>query len=158
MSEDPLVSGDAPVARAARTRRQRSANRALLYWLGVGSIGCSAAGFVAAAGYRFARLSEYFGKFLRHGNAYPDRVLRLFDRRPMLQAERGDPRDVEQPAGVEAIRDQSRPQAPEQHRKEMQRRHAGRPSKAAHATGDSCSTIRSASCSASSNASLRWER
>ena len=25
--------------------------------------------------------SEYFGKFLRHGNAYPDRVLRLFDRR-----------------------------------------------------------------------------
>lgn len=40
-----------------------------------------AAGFGAAAGYRFARLSEYFGKFLRHGNAYPDRVLRLFDRR-----------------------------------------------------------------------------
>src|SRR5688572_6462648 len=40
-----------------------------------------AGGFVAAAGYRFARLSDYFGKFLRHGNAYPDRVLRLFDRR-----------------------------------------------------------------------------
>jgi glycosyltransferase involved in cell wall biosynthesis len=39
------------------------------------------AGFAGAAGYRFARLSEYFGKFLRHGNAYPDRVLRLFDRR-----------------------------------------------------------------------------
>ncbi|MCC5070039.1 glycosyltransferase family 2 protein [Xanthomonas campestris] len=39
------------------------------------------AGFNAAAGYRFARLSEYFGRFLRHGNAYPDRVLRLFDRR-----------------------------------------------------------------------------
>jgi glycosyltransferase involved in cell wall biosynthesis len=38
-------------------------------------------GFGDAAGYRFARLSEYFGKFLRHGNAYPDRVLRLFDRR-----------------------------------------------------------------------------
>jgi len=38
-------------------------------------------GFAAASGYRFARLSEYFGKFLRHGNAYPDRVLRLFDRR-----------------------------------------------------------------------------
>ncbi|MGH8083373.1 MAG: glycosyltransferase family 2 protein [Lysobacter sp.] len=38
-------------------------------------------GFDAAAGYRFARLSEYFGRFLRHGNAYPDRVLRLFDRR-----------------------------------------------------------------------------
>ncbi len=40
-----------------------------------------ARGFASAAGYRFARLSEYFGKFLRHGNAYPDRVLRLFDRR-----------------------------------------------------------------------------
>jgi glycosyltransferase involved in cell wall biosynthesis len=40
-----------------------------------------AQGFARAAGYRFARLSEYFGKFLRHGNAYPDRVLRLFDRR-----------------------------------------------------------------------------
>lgn len=38
-------------------------------------------GFEAAAGYRFARLSDYFGRFLRHGNAYPDRVLRLFDRR-----------------------------------------------------------------------------
>lgn len=33
-----------------------------------------------AAGYRFARLSEYFGQFLRHGNLYPGRVLRLFDR------------------------------------------------------------------------------
>lgn len=40
-----------------------------------------AKGFPGMAGYRFARLSEYFGKFLRHGNAYPDRVLRLFDRR-----------------------------------------------------------------------------
>jgi glycosyltransferase involved in cell wall biosynthesis len=39
-----------------------------------------AAGF-GAAGYRFARATEYFGAFLRHGNAYPDRVLRLFDRR-----------------------------------------------------------------------------
>lgn len=37
--------------------------------------------FDGAAGYRFARATEYFGKFLRHGNAYPDRVLRLFDRR-----------------------------------------------------------------------------
>ena len=37
--------------------------------------------FAGMAGYRFARLSEYFGRFLRHGNAYPDRVLRLFDRR-----------------------------------------------------------------------------
>lgn len=38
-------------------------------------------GFIDAAGYRFARATEYFGAFLRHGNAYPDRVLRLFDRR-----------------------------------------------------------------------------
>jgi glycosyltransferase involved in cell wall biosynthesis len=40
-----------------------------------------AAGFAQVSGYRFARLSEYFGRFLKHGNAYPDRVLRLFDRR-----------------------------------------------------------------------------
>ena len=39
------------------------------------------AGFADAAGYRFARSTAYFGAFLRHGNAYPDRVLRLFDRR-----------------------------------------------------------------------------
>ena len=39
------------------------------------------AGFTGFSGYRFARLSDYFGAFLRHGNAYPDRVLRLFDRR-----------------------------------------------------------------------------
>jgi len=39
------------------------------------------AGFPRAFGYRFARCSEYFGRFLRHGTAYPDRVLRLFDRR-----------------------------------------------------------------------------
>lgn len=39
------------------------------------------AGFADAAGYRCNRLSEYFGAYLRHGNAYPDRVLRLFDRR-----------------------------------------------------------------------------
>ncbi len=38
-------------------------------------------GFTDASGYRFARATEYFGAFLRHGNAYPDRVLRLFDRR-----------------------------------------------------------------------------
>jgi glycosyltransferase involved in cell wall biosynthesis len=40
-----------------------------------------AKGFGNADGYRFARATEYFGAFLRHGNAYPDRVLRLFDRR-----------------------------------------------------------------------------
>jgi len=39
------------------------------------------AGFVGTAGCRFARSTKYFGAFLRHGNAYPDRVLRLFDRR-----------------------------------------------------------------------------
>ncbi len=39
------------------------------------------AGFADAAGYRFARCTEYFDAPLRHGNAYPDRVLRLFDRR-----------------------------------------------------------------------------
>lgn len=37
--------------------------------------------FAGVAGFRFARATEYFGAFLRHGNAYPDRVLRLFDRR-----------------------------------------------------------------------------
>jgi glycosyltransferase involved in cell wall biosynthesis len=40
-----------------------------------------ARGFAGVAGYRFARMSEYYGRFLRHGTAYPDRVLRLFDRR-----------------------------------------------------------------------------
>lgn len=40
-----------------------------------------ARGFADVAGYRFARMSEYFGRFLRHGNAYPNRILRLFDRR-----------------------------------------------------------------------------
>ncbi len=38
-------------------------------------------GFNGVAGYRFARETAYFGAPLRHGNAYPDRVLRLFDRR-----------------------------------------------------------------------------
>ena len=38
-------------------------------------------GFAGNAGYRCARLTEYFDNWLRHGNAYPDRVLRLFDRR-----------------------------------------------------------------------------
>ena len=37
--------------------------------------------FEGAAGYRFARQTRYFGRPLRHGNTYPDRVLRLFDRR-----------------------------------------------------------------------------
>lgn len=40
-----------------------------------------ATGFAGAAGYVFPRMSWYFGRFLRHGTDYPDRVLRLFDRR-----------------------------------------------------------------------------
>ncbi len=40
-----------------------------------------AGSFAGAAGYRCARETRYFGAPLRHGNAYPDRVLRLFDRR-----------------------------------------------------------------------------
>lgn len=56
------------------------------------------AGFADAAGYRFARLSEYFGRFLRRGNAYPDRVLRLFDRR--RGSWRGD-REIHEAASVD---------------------------------------------------------
>lgn len=55
-------------------------------------------GFAGAAGYRFARLSNYFGRFLRHGNAYPDLVLRLFDRR--RGGWRGD-REVHESATVD---------------------------------------------------------
>ncbi len=51
-----------------------------------------------AAGYRFARLSEYFGRFLRRGNAYPDRVMRLFDRR--RGGWRGD-REIHEAASVD---------------------------------------------------------
>jgi glycosyltransferase involved in cell wall biosynthesis len=38
-------------------------------------------GFGSYAGGSIPRISEYFGRFLRHGNAYPDRLIRLFDRR-----------------------------------------------------------------------------
>ena len=55
-------------------------------------------GFVRAAGYRFARMSEYYGRFLRHGTAYPDRVLRLFDRR--RGGWRGD-REIHEAVSVE---------------------------------------------------------
>jgi len=51
-----------------------------------------------AAGYRFARATEYFGAYLRHGNAYPDRVLRLFDRR--RGGFRGD-REIHEHASVD---------------------------------------------------------
>lgn len=40
-----------------------------------------AADFARAAGYSMARLTRYFGAFLRYGEAYPDAVTRLFDRR-----------------------------------------------------------------------------
>jgi glycosyltransferase involved in cell wall biosynthesis len=39
------------------------------------------AGFPDAAGWSVPRITDYFGRFLRHGNAYPDRLVRLFDRR-----------------------------------------------------------------------------
>ena len=38
-------------------------------------------GFGDHAGWSVPRITNYFGKFLRHGNAYPDRLVRLFDRR-----------------------------------------------------------------------------
>ena len=38
-------------------------------------------GFGDRAGWSVPRITDYFGRFLRHGNAYPDRLVRLFDRR-----------------------------------------------------------------------------
>ena len=40
-----------------------------------------AGGFAGLAGCSLLRITDYFGRFLRHGNAYPDRLVRLFDRR-----------------------------------------------------------------------------
>lgn len=40
-----------------------------------------AAGFPEHAGWSVPRITDYFGRFLRHGNAFPDRLIRLFDRR-----------------------------------------------------------------------------
>jgi glycosyltransferase involved in cell wall biosynthesis len=40
-----------------------------------------ARGFAGAAGWSVPRITAYFGRFLWHGNAYPDRLVRLFDRR-----------------------------------------------------------------------------
>ncbi len=57
-------------------------------------------GFPGVAGYRFSRSSEYFGRFLRHGNAYPDRKLRLFDRR--RGGWRGD-REIHETATVDGV-------------------------------------------------------
>lgn len=39
------------------------------------------AGFPEHAGWRFPRLSSYLGEWIRYGTWYPDRQLRLFDRR-----------------------------------------------------------------------------
>jgi glycosyltransferase involved in cell wall biosynthesis len=44
-------------------------------------IALRARGFGTAAGFSVPRITDYFGRFLRHGNAYPDRLVRLFDRR-----------------------------------------------------------------------------
>jgi hypothetical protein len=38
-------------------------------------------GFRGVAGYHMPRLSQYLGKWIRHGAWYPNRQLRLFDRR-----------------------------------------------------------------------------
>ena len=38
-------------------------------------------GFEGFVGWSIPRITEYFGRFLRHGNAYPERLVRLFDRR-----------------------------------------------------------------------------
>ena len=40
-----------------------------------------ARGFPGGAGWRFPRCSNYLGRWIRHGTWYPDRQLRLFDRR-----------------------------------------------------------------------------
>lgn len=40
-----------------------------------------AQGFPERAGWRFPRCSNYLGRWIRHGTWYPDRQLRLFDRR-----------------------------------------------------------------------------
>ena len=40
-----------------------------------------AGGFAAARGWTIPRMTEYFGRFLRHGNAWPERQIRLYDRR-----------------------------------------------------------------------------
>jgi len=44
-------------------------------------VALKARGFAPAAGWSVPRITEYFGRYLRHGNAYPDRLVRLFDRR-----------------------------------------------------------------------------
>jgi glycosyltransferase involved in cell wall biosynthesis len=43
-------------------------------------LGRRASGFAGVAGYAIPRLTVYFGGFLRHGNAWPDRKIRLYRR------------------------------------------------------------------------------
>lgn len=38
-------------------------------------------GFAGERGWSIPRRTDYFGRFLRHGNAWPDRQIRLYDRR-----------------------------------------------------------------------------
>jgi len=40
-----------------------------------------AQGFPRHAGWKLSRITNYFGRFLRFGHLYPDRILRLLDRR-----------------------------------------------------------------------------
>ena len=40
-----------------------------------------AAGLPVHSGWWIPRLTDYCGRFMRYGNAYPDRIVRLFDRR-----------------------------------------------------------------------------
>jgi glycosyltransferase involved in cell wall biosynthesis len=46
-----------------------------------GSILAGLAAPTSVAGYRFARCNRFMGRYLRHGEGYPDWSLRLFDRR-----------------------------------------------------------------------------
>ena len=46
-----------------------------------GSILAALAAPTSVAGYRFARCNRFMGRYLRHGEGYPDWSLRLFDRR-----------------------------------------------------------------------------
>jgi glycosyltransferase involved in cell wall biosynthesis len=77
-----------------RTQKQRAVDSALNDWvlcldadervspeLAAEIVALRERGFVGCAGWSLPRMTDYFGRFLRHGNAYPDRLVRLFDRR-----------------------------------------------------------------------------
>ncbi|WP_426286200.1 glycosyltransferase family 2 protein [Luteibacter sp. E-22] len=55
-------------------------------------------GFHGAAGFRFYRRNDFFGRFMRHGNAGADKVLRLFDRR---QGGWRGPREIHESVSVD---------------------------------------------------------